>query len=273
LRTAVSTSRGILQAATSDNAQPLTILACEKFGNTIAMCQETCRKIETTILPNPPTAVVRFLKGTVGYSTDDCVSQLVSSSGGVQFLSLAAPLVTTLSPFNGAKSLLLMMKSSEAHTTQLPTTTQLEGLLSVLEARLHRSGYTDTVLGWHLILCSIPELNTELRNELREDSVTPSQEAIQKLVDTFRQLDRIGTATAVKATVTVTSCAPWVIAFTRWCLGIPPSVYLDDGTPVIEQPNSKATVIIRTPANEKDGILVVSIGNPENLLAGDSGEF
>jgi len=34
---ALSVARGIFQAATNDNVQPLAILACENFGNTIAM--------------------------------------------------------------------------------------------------------------------------------------------------------------------------------------------------------------------------------------------
>lgn len=65
---AISISRGLLQAATSDNVQPLAIMACERFGNTLAMCPETCRKVEKTVLPTPPHAVLKFLQGTVGYS-------------------------------------------------------------------------------------------------------------------------------------------------------------------------------------------------------------
>jgi len=48
-----SVARGVLQAATSDNVQPLAIIACERFGNTIAMSQEACRKMEVSVLPTP----------------------------------------------------------------------------------------------------------------------------------------------------------------------------------------------------------------------------
>lgn len=120
-----SISRGLLQAATSDNVQPLAILACVKFGGTIAMCQETCRKIEGSVLPTPPPAFVHFIQGTVGYSRDDCATHLGKSMAGVQFLGLAAALVTTMGEFEAANALLLMMRGSAADKTLLPTTKQL----------------------------------------------------------------------------------------------------------------------------------------------------
>lgn len=80
----------------------------------------------------------------------------------------------------------------------------------------------------------------------------------------------------MKVTVQVKSCAPWVIAFTRWCLGVPPSVYLEDGTPIIEQPSAEVVIIIRahTTHAEDDQMFEVTIhhniGNPEKLIAVES---
>lgn len=54
-------------AATSDNVQVLAIIACERFGNTLAICPETCHKIETVVLPTPQPAPVAFLRGVVGF--------------------------------------------------------------------------------------------------------------------------------------------------------------------------------------------------------------
>lgn len=49
---ALSVARSIFQAALNDNVQQLAILACERFGNTIAMCPETCKKIDLLDVPN-----------------------------------------------------------------------------------------------------------------------------------------------------------------------------------------------------------------------------
>ena len=270
---AVSISRGILRAATSDNVQPLAIIACERFGNTIAMSPEACLKIEKSVLPTPPPAVLRFVQGVVGYSADDCATQLGSTLAGLQFLGLAATLTTTLSLFDGATALQLMLKSSAVDKTLLPTTIQLRDLLASLEPRMHRSGFADDVVGWYLMLSDVSDMRTERRPLASDGGYSPSMEAVQNLVDCFRELHRIGGATAIKATIRVRSCAPWIIAFTKWCLGVPPSVYLDSGTPVIEQPASKVVIIVRVSedSQKRDDMLVVtiehSIGSPEDLLA------
>ncbi|KAJ3522047.1 hypothetical protein NM208_g13025 [Fusarium decemcellulare] len=66
----VSVAKGALQAATSDNVQLLAILSCERFGNTIAMSPDTRRKMEHSVVPTPPPAVLGFLQATVGHSPE-----------------------------------------------------------------------------------------------------------------------------------------------------------------------------------------------------------
>ena len=43
----------VIAVAASDNVQAFAILACEQFGNTLAICDETLRKVETEVLPSP----------------------------------------------------------------------------------------------------------------------------------------------------------------------------------------------------------------------------
>lgn len=274
---ALSVSRGIIHAATSDNIQPLALLACEKFGCTIAMCHETCRKIETSVLPTDKPAPIQFLlQGVVGYSRNDCATQLGTTTSGIQFLGLAAALVTTMGAFESATALSLMLRNTTTDKSLLPTTKQLRDLLSVLDARLARSRFTDSVLGWHKYLYKHPDIDDASRNVLRRDSSYPSVEATEKLVSAFRQLHRIGDSSVSKIAVHLTSSSPWVIAFTRWCLGAPPSVYLQDGTPIIEQPDLSVDIIINTGHTEDDQNFVVTIyhdiGDPENLIATNSGK-
>ena len=274
---ALSVSRGIIHAATSDNIQPLALLACEKFGCTIAMCHETCRKIETSVLPTDKPAPIQFLlQGVVGYSRDDCATQLGTTASGVQFLGLAAALVPTVGAFESATALWLMLRNTTADESLLPTTKQLRDLLSVLDARLTRARFTDSVLGWHRYLYNHPHIDDASRIVLRRASLYPSAEATEKLVYAFRQLHRIGDSSVSKVAIHVASSSPWVIAFTRWCLGAPPSVYLQDGTPILEQPNLSVDIIVNTGHTKNEETFSVTIyhdiGDPEKLIVEGSGK-
>lgn len=242
----IAISRGILKAATSDNVQPLAILACERFGNTLAMCPETCLKIERTVLPTPPPAVLKFLRGVVGYSAHDCATHLGSSLAGIQFLGLAAALVTTMNLYEGAVILSAMLKASASDKTLLPTVTQLKDLLSSIEPRCHRSGFADEVVGWQIMLQNAHGISEKLRKTLRKHRAYPSCDVIEKVVDVFRQLHRLGDCTVSSASFTVHGTGAWLIAFTKWCLALPPSVYLDDGTPLLVQPGHKIAIFINT---------------------------
>jgi hypothetical protein len=116
-----------------------------------------------------------------------------------------------------------------------------------LEHRLLRSGFADSSLGWQNFLRNCPNVNEEYRNIFRVASLYPNAIGLEKLIYAFRELNRIGDVTSV--TLKATACAPWVIAFTRWFIGYPPSVVLDDGTVVIQQPSSRILLI----ANKDEG--------------------
>jgi hypothetical protein len=148
----ITLARGIIRAATHDNVQPLALAACERFGTTIAMCDESTRKIEDLIRKVTAPSVVKFLKAQVGYSPDDSAAQLSRSQAGVRFLALVAPFICTMSLFDGALALEAMLRTSAVDTTLLPTARQLQDLLAALEHRLARSGFADTLLGWELLL-------------------------------------------------------------------------------------------------------------------------
>jgi hypothetical protein len=239
----ITFARGIIRAATHDNVQPLALAACERFGTTTAMCDESSRKIEDVIRKVTAPSVIKFLKAQVGYSPDDSAAHLSRSQAGVRFLALVAPFISTMSLFDAALALEAMLRRSAVDTTLLPTARHLQDLLAALECRLVRSGFTDSVLGWELLLPRIPNIPESLYNffENRHSSY-PDKNGIERLVNAFRELDRIGDATSV--VLKTTTCTGWVIAFTKWCLGVPPSIVLEDGTPLLEQ-NSRVTVIPR----------------------------
>jgi hypothetical protein len=256
-----SVLRGVLAAATSDNVQVLAILACERFGNTIAISNKTTSKVAYTLIQSPEPAPVRFLKGFVGFFPDDCATQLGNSSAGIRFLGLAAAIVTTIGTFNSAKALDIMMRSSATDLTLLPTVRQLDDLLRSLEARSYRCGFADSVAGWQIVLRRevLPCISSEeARQKLDRNSLqVPSSETIAGLVGAFRQVARMGSSTVIGATIKVSEAAPWILAFTQWCLEVPPSLYVDGiAGAVREQPQSRVKVIIANDSSKPPELVI-----------------
>ena len=234
-----------MRAATSDNVQPLALISCEKFGATLAMCPETNKKMEDLIIKVSGPKLVRFLKAQIGYSANDSATQLSRSLAGIQFLGLAAVIASSMDAFEGANALSEMLTASASDKTLLPTARQLKDLLAVMEHRVVRSGFADIWVGYQILISSglrSSADNDYSKCELEGLLYTPASHGVSKLVDAFRQLDRLGDATTL--TIRAITCAAWVIAFTRWCLGVPPSIFLPCGKALFNQPSSKITLIL-----------------------------
>lgn len=266
----VGMARGILHAATTDNVQPLAILACEQFGNTLAMSQDTIRKIEHSVVPTSQPAILAFLKSTAGYSANDSVSYLGKNTAGLQFLGLAAALVTFTDIYKAAQAVQSMLASTAKDKTLLPTARQVRDLLTSIEPRCHRSGFAEDVAGWQLLLGQHPEL-AFMRSDLENIPIySPGGAGLKNLVDALRQLNRLGSADITKVTVRTVQCAPWTISFVKWSLGYPPSVVCNNtATPVLEQPGSKVTIVIpadKVASNCFDVTIHSSIHGPSDLV-------
>jgi hypothetical protein len=165
------------------------------------MSSDTINKVQHTVLPTPQPATVSFLKAAVGFSRNDCATQLGRHEGGIHFLGLAAALVTSLGAFESAKSLAVMLKrTTDDDLTMMPSVLHLKDLLSSLEARSHRCGFAESVVGWQILLrkAVLPSVfSDETRRRLTQKSLdrletellksTPSPEALAGLVDAFRQ--------------------------------------------------------------------------------------
>lgn len=276
--TTVSIAKDVIRAATSDNVQALALIACEKFGATLAMCPETNKKMEDLIIKVSGPKFVRFMSAQIGYSANDCATQLSRSLAGVQFLGLAAALVCSVGTFEGADALSVMLMTSASDKTLLPTARQLKDLLGVMGHRINRSGFTDLWVGYQILIHGglsafyeskhyPPVESCKQPTRLRDFMHHPEPDGVSKLVGAFRELNRLGEATAI--TIRATSCAPWVIAFTRWCLGIPPSTYLPDGKALLDQPASCVTLFTSGDENASAFEIIVqrSIGSPADLLS------
>jgi hypothetical protein len=141
-----------------------------------------------------------------------------------------------------------------------------------LEHRCVLSGFADTVIGWQIFLSNSPQTSDEFARFWKVSTLYPSPDGLEKLVDAFRQLSRIGDATSI--TLKTAACTPWVVAFTKWCLGIPPSIYLEDGTPLLEQPAARVTVIASKNTEDCPGIEITihrGVETPAVLIASSLG--
>ncbi|KAL8343748.1 hypothetical protein RB601_004321 [Gaeumannomyces tritici] len=265
---AISLLSDVIQAATTDNVQAIALLACERFGSTLAMSDETMSKMETSVVPTPPSIPIRFLQAKIGFSKHDSAVQLGKSKAGVRFLGLATALITTMEPMQAAKALDLMLSKSAADSTQLPTLRQLRDLLLALEPRCQTAGFADSVHGWELLVARDRSQRRRIRN------CHPSPDCLELVVDSFRQIGRIGDAKITGVTIMTTRCGPWLVAFTKWCFGAPPSVYLEDGTRIIEQPQSLVEIFVMNEDYPRDAQFVVkvhhSLGGLSELVLPDA---
>ncbi|KAI0863629.1 hypothetical protein F4860DRAFT_44145 [Xylaria cubensis] len=235
-------TRGILQAATSDNVQPLAILACEQFGNTLAISQDTRLKIERTVLPTPEPVSLQFLKLKFGFLKHDCAVQLGSNQAGLRFLALAAALVSSLPPFSCAQALASMLEATTTDKQYLPTTRQLTDLMSSLEGRCRLAGFADVVYGYHSAINGVSRAKG--LSVYEGEPHVPDSKGLTTLIDVFRQMQRIGEREIESVVVEAFASAAWIAAFSKWSLETPPSIYLADGTPVTPQPGSRVTLMV-----------------------------
>lgn len=76
---ALTISTNIIRACTSDNIQPLAIMACEKFGAQLAMCPATRLKMERLGPQHHISHVIKIMKLAIGFVPGDAADHLASS--------------------------------------------------------------------------------------------------------------------------------------------------------------------------------------------------
>ena len=196
---ALSIATNFVRASTSDNVQILALIACERFGATLAMCPATCEKVESLInkAQTRTTRVVGFLSAVVGYSTGDCASQLAGSLAGIQFIGLAATLMPSIGAYHGGEALALMLKKSAGDKLLLPSGSHLKALLASLEHRCLQLGFTNLIFSWIQILCTSPSTSAEERQRWKLSDGVPNAEGLNMLVEALRSLSRIGNAASI----------------------------------------------------------------------------
>jgi hypothetical protein len=253
----IGISRGILEAATSDNVQVLALVACESLGTNIAMSPESCHKAHLLCSRSHESTVISFLKAKIGYRDGDCGWQLSQSHAGVRFLGLAACL-STLDSWKAAVILQKLLYLTAADKKLVPTTQHLKQLMIAVEDRLARSGFSESALGWATILGEEMEVqaSTEsLPSSMRQKKFTmaPPVKAVVGLTQAMSCLARVGEETRRIEITTTGDNAAWFVAFVKWSLGAPPTIVSYNGRTLAE---NASRVIIR---------LIESTGKPHEV--------
>ena len=78
----ISISTGILSACLSDNVQALAVMACEAFGANLAMCPETCMKMENLAKRRHTVHIMKTFGAVIGFAPGDVADQLASTEAG-----------------------------------------------------------------------------------------------------------------------------------------------------------------------------------------------
>jgi hypothetical protein len=232
--------RSLIQAATSDNIQPLALLACESFGATLPVSPITRIKVEK-LSRQCHSEVLSFAKAQIGYRPGDSADILSRTDGGVRFLCFTAILsswgVNQLYP---AELLQQLLHTSATQGQPLPTLLQIRDLLQALRPKLLHSGFTNDLLGWSQF-CVDPNTNDQLITE-KALCITPGVEEFAALVEGLRRCYRLGDANEMLRIECGIPYVPWTITVVKWLVGSPPTVQGLDGHSIILSGDSTVLV-------------------------------
>ncbi|KAI1619617.1 hypothetical protein EDD37DRAFT_201298 [Exophiala viscosa] len=230
----IGISTGFLQAATTDNVQPLALLACESFGATLPMSYETRKTVGALCSQGHQSQIIEHLKFQVGWRNGDSGWHLSRSDAGQRFLGLAACLLT-FDQWSAAQTFQELIIATAADKLLVPTARQLQDLLTYLESRLGRSDFSTNVVGWQLHI-------DNMRRQSMRTHYAPSGAVTQKVVEALSSLQRLGDQRRHSLKIEIVHQeAAWVIALIKWLLGRPPNVEYGGSTPLLA--GSQVTVI------------------------------
>lgn len=105
--------------------------------------------------------------------------------------------------------------------------------------------------------------------QFRQTGIITGLSGIQILVDALRQMCRIGGEDTTKITIHTITCA-LNHGLHKMEFSCPPSIILEDGTPVLEQAGSQVTIIIPDELSEESKVNIHSSVNSLSELV-DSG--
>ncbi|CZR51433.1 uncharacterized protein PAC_01309 [Phialocephala subalpina] len=231
-------------AASHNNIAIFALHACECLGTTLAISTESKERVQSTLRETTESFKIQSLQDLLGVENNTCSILLFQSAAGVNFLALAAALVSALGTSRAAETLSEMIEETAADWNAAPSTCQLKHLLDAIETGLSQVGFVDVFLYWH---CWWMDHKNELSHsgrsllEVEEHAVPFSAKDLTELVGAFRGLRRRGNTG--KIIITVGRGAPWLTAFTFWCLGTLPTMRTIEGKTLLDQPKSMVNLL------------------------------
>lgn len=120
---------------------------CERYGDTLAICPQTRRLVEKHISSFSDPLALDFLQISVGYVKSDVTGVLGATKAGVGFLALSAALLSTMDDYDAAVVFEHLLDQSTTDKSSVPSALQLKALMSIMDHKLNRLGFTNSVLG------------------------------------------------------------------------------------------------------------------------------
>lgn len=244
IHSALESIKDVLFAATHDNIAPVALLACERLGTTLTISTESKERVQSTLRRTTESSTLRSFQDLLGVENNTCIIFLSQSAAGINFLALAAPLVSALGTSRAAETLKEMIEGMAADCALTPSTFQLKQILDLIETGLSRVGFVEVFLYWHRWwMDHKSELSHSGRDllEVEEHAVPFSAKDLTELVGAFGGLCRRGITG--KIIITVGHGAPWLTAFTFWCLGTLPTMRTIEGKTLLDQPKSMVNLL------------------------------
>ena len=237
----MSNIKGFIQAATSDNVQPLALHACEQLG-TILPVSNTITRIKIERLAgrkqNQP---LSFVKAQIGFCAGDSADILAKTEGGLRFLCFAAILLSYGGADLESAELLEIFLSRRSSTEQpRPTLLQLLDLLRAIKPKLVDAGFLKVVMGWRdwCVAKGPPELQGLL--SYHRPLFVPLRTGVCDFITVLSQSYRVGRSVRVECSMTF---IPWIIATVKWMFGSPPNVWRSDGSQLLQSDLAGVSIV------------------------------
>ncbi|CAD6582370.1 MAG: hypothetical protein ASARMPREDX12_000918 [Alectoria sarmentosa] len=257
--------KGLIQAATTDNVQPLALQACEQFGTILPVLNNATRiKIEQ-LARRKRNKPLSFMKAQVGFCAGDSADFLARTDGGLSFLCLAAILLCWGEGIEASELLESLVRQYAKKEQSLPTLLQLNDLLQALKPKLADSGFVRDVIGCYDWCLSAPHVGPKDERFQINFVYPPDAAGVQHLLDALNQCFRLGDESCTIRIDSTHSLLPWVIATTKWLLGDFPNVWLLDGSHFIKSSLPKISVF-EARRGEEGRLLYVSVSRRLNSL-------
>lgn len=234
---ALSLGFQFVQIASQDNVQPIALMACEGFGNTLPICRSTRSTVEKQTRLKQEPVFLRFAKAVIRKAGGETLEKLSGNIAGLNFLALSAALVPTMNSIEAAEAIQRMIDISASDKRVVPPAHHVEAILDVLQPQLERIGFMEKCYQWDHWLRQHVSPYYDTNHQY------PSAAGICQVVSALRNL-RVGDANIDTLSFTCYSCAAWMVAFIEWCIGEPPSLFSTSGLVILPQPESRISLLI-----------------------------